>query len=221
MLDAWRASLIRVATSLICVGTIPGAPRPTPKHLRRRAPVEVKQNENPRGSFCPRSRLVAQDHPMNSRSSSTASSHSSTRAAPGRGRVASDSTFVSSKNLKDRVRAAYSRSDRGRGLRRAKARPAEIPRAFRCAKSCSKDTTTAVALPSDGLWTFPKRPLDEFGKPSFRVGERPDPFVRGRHGVSLPMTTMTMVTIPACRGGLPLGPPYTASPNPFTLSRTP
>src|SRR5271155_4323823 len=59
MLDAaWRASLTRVATSLICVGTIPGAPRPTPKHAWRRAPVEVKQNENPRGSFCPRSSPV-------------------------------------------------------------------------------------------------------------------------------------------------------------------
>ena len=39
MLDAaWRASLTRVATSHICVGTIPGAPRPAPKHVWRRAP---------------------------------------------------------------------------------------------------------------------------------------------------------------------------------------
>jgi hypothetical protein len=52
MLDAaWRASLTRVATSHICVGTIPGA-------WASCAMAEVKQNENPRGSFCPRNSPV-------------------------------------------------------------------------------------------------------------------------------------------------------------------
>ena len=43
MLDAaWRASLTRVATSHICVGTSPGAPRPAPQYgVVRHA--EVKQ----------------------------------------------------------------------------------------------------------------------------------------------------------------------------------
>jgi len=53
MLDAaWRASLTGVATSHICVGTIPGAPRPAP-HVWRRAPWPRSSNKKSAREFLP------------------------------------------------------------------------------------------------------------------------------------------------------------------------
>ena len=61
---AWRASLTRVATSHICVGTIPGAPRPTPKSVWRLAPWPRSSKMKIRaGVFCPRSPPVLPCNP--------------------------------------------------------------------------------------------------------------------------------------------------------------